>query len=75
MEYLQRWPSYLAAGPYVFQKQLNASQIIWYNKHNLVGKRSFYITTLPDKGTNHKEQLYHTNGAIKACSVFKSDFS
>ena len=54
MEYLQRGPPHLSAGPYVFQKQLNASQIIWYNKHNLVGKRSFYITTLPDKGTNHR---------------------
>ena len=41
MEYLQRWPSYLAAGPYVFQKQLNASQIIWYNKHILLDKSSF----------------------------------
>ena len=32
-----------------------ASQIIWYNKHILVDKRSFYNITLVDKGINHLE--------------------
>ena len=66
---------HLAPESYVLQKQLHASQIIWYNKHILLDKRSFYDTTLPDQGTNHEEQLYDTNVAIKAWSVFKSDFS
>ena len=69
MEYLQRGPPHLSAGLYVFQKQLNASQIIWYNKHNLVGKRSFYITTLQIKeqitGQGKAGQSYDTNDSIK----------
>ena len=52
-----------------------ASQIIWYNKHILADKRSFYNTTLADKGINHVGQLFDTNGAKKPCSVFKSEFS
>ena len=52
-----------------------ASQIIWYNKHILVNKRSFYNTTLADKGINHVRQLFDTDGAMKLWSVLKSEFS
>ena len=52
-----------------------ASQIIWYNKHILVDKRSYCSTTLADKGINHVRQLFDTNGAMKPWSVFKSEFS
>ena len=52
-----------------------ASQIIWYNKHILVDKRSFYNTTLADKGINQVGQLFDTNGAIKPWSEFKRGFS
>ena len=52
-----------------------ASQIIWYNKHILVDKRSFYNTTLAVRGINHVGQLFDTNGAMKPWSVFKREFS
>ena len=52
-----------------------ASQIIWFNKHILVDKRSFYNTTLADKGINHAGQFFDTNGGMKPWSVFKSEFS
>ena len=41
----------------------------------MVDKRSFYNTTLADKGINHVGQLFDTNGAMKPWSVFKSQFS
>ena len=41
----------------------------------MVDKRSFYNTTLADKGINHVGQLFDTNGAMKPWSVFKSKFS
>ena len=52
-----------------------ASQIIWYNEHILVDKRSFYNTILADKGINHVGQIFNTDGAMKPWSVFKSGFS
>ena len=52
-----------------------ASQIIWQNKHILVDKRSFYNTTLADKGINQVGQLFDTSGAIKPWSEFKRGFS
>ena len=52
-----------------------ASQIIWYNKHILVDKRSFYNTTQAVKGINHVGQLFDTNGAMKPWSEFKREFS
>ena len=50
-EILVKWSSNLSVPP----KTLSAiaSQIIWYNKDILVDKRSFYNTTLTDKGINH----------------------
>ena len=41
----------------------------------MVDKRSFYNTTLADKGINDVGQLFDTNGAMKPWSVFKSEFS
>ena len=41
----------------------------------MVIKRSFYNTTLTDKGINHVGQLFDTNGAMKLRSVFKKEFS
>ena len=41
----------------------------------MVDKRSFYNTILADKAINHVGQLFDTNGAMKPCSVFKSEFS
>ena len=41
----------------------------------MVDKRSFYNTTLTDKGINHVGQLVDTNGATKPWSVFQSEFS
>ena len=41
----------------------------------MVDKRSFYNTTLADKGINHVGQLFDTDGAMKPWSVFKSEFS
>ena len=37
--------------------------------------KSFYNTTLADKGINHVGQLFDTNDAIKPWYVFKSEFS
>ena len=51
-----------------------ASQIIWYNKHMLVDKRSFYNTALADNGINHLGPVFDTNGGIKPWTVFKSEF-
>ena len=70
---LSRWSSNLSVPPKI--SSTIASQIIWYNKHILVNKRSFYNTTLADKVINHVGQLFDTNGARKPCSVFKSKFS
>ena len=50
----------------------SALDFIWYNKHVLVDQRSFYNTTLVDKGVNHIGQLSDTNGAMKPWSVFKN---
>ena len=52
-----------------------ASQIIRYNKHILVDKRSFYNSNLAGKGINHVGQHFDANGAMKPWSVFKSEFS
>ena len=41
----------------------------------MVDKRSFYNTTLTDKGINYVGQLFDTNGATKPWSVFQSEFS
>ena len=41
----------------------------------MVDKRSLYNTALAGKGINHVGQLFDTNGAMKPCSVFKSEFS
>ena len=41
----------------------------------MVDKRSFYNSTLADKGINQEGQLFDTNGAMKPWSVFKSEFS
>ena len=70
---LSKWSSNLSV-PHKASSTI-ASQIIWYNKHILVDKRSFYNTTLADKGINHVGQLFDTNGAIKPWPVFKSEFS
>ena len=40
----------------------------------MVIKRSFYNTSLADKGINHVGQLFDTNGAMKPRSVFKKEF-
>ena len=39
----------------------------------MVDKRSFYNTTLVDKGVNHVGQLFDTNGAMKTWSEFKTE--
>ena len=39
----------------------------------MVDKRSFYNTTLVDKGINHVGQLFDTNGAMKTWSKFKAE--
>ena len=52
-----------------------ASQIIWYNKHILVDKSSFYNITLAGNGINHAGLLFDTNGALKPWSLFKNEFS
>ena len=70
---LSKWSSNLLVPPNT--SSTIASQIICYNKHILVDKRSFYNTTLADKGINHVGQLFDTNDAIKPWSVFKSEFS
>ena len=49
--------------------------MIWYNKHILVDKKSFYNTTLADKRINHVGQLFDTNGAMKPWSELKGEFS
>ena len=70
---LSKWSSNLSIPPKT--SSTIASQIIWYNKHILVDKRSFYNTALADKGINHVGQLFDTNGAMKTWFVFKSEFS
>ena len=40
----------------------------------MVDKRSFYNTTLGDKGINHVGQLFDANGVMKLWSEFKGDF-
>ena len=73
MTTLSKWSSNLS----VRSKTSSAtdSRIIRYNKHILVDKRSFYNTTLADKGINHLRQLCDTNGEMKPWSLFKSEFS
>ena len=65
MTTLSKWSSNLS----VRSKTSSAtdSRIIRYNKHILVDKRSFYNTTLADKGINHLRQLCDTNGEMKLC--------
>ena len=41
----------------------------------MVDKKSFYNTTLADKGIIHVGHLFDTNGAMKPWSVFKSKSS
>ena len=75
-EILLKCRSNLSVPPTAYKTSfIIASQIIWYNKHILVDKRSYYNTTLADKGINHVGQLFHTNGAMRRWSVFKSEFS
>ena len=61
---------YYQNGAAVYQYRLRlhltiASEIIWYNKHILFDKRSFYNTALVDKGINHLGQLFDTISAMK----------
>ena len=72
-EILLKWSSNLSVPPKT--SSTIASQVIWYNKHILVDKRSFYNTTLAGTGINHVGELFGTNGAMKPWSVFKSEFS
>ena len=75
-EILLKCSSNLSVPPTAYKTSfIIASQIIWYNKHILVDKRSYYNTTLADKGINHVGQLFDTNGAMRRWSVFKSEFS
>ena len=62
-EILSKWSSNLSVPPRT--SSAIASQIIWYNNHILADKRSFYNSTLADKGVNHAGQLFDTNGAMK----------
>ena len=62
-EILSKWSSNLSVPPTI--SSTTTSQIIWYNKHILFDEKSFYNTTLADKGINHVRQLFHTNGAMK----------
>ena len=71
-EILSKWSSNLSVPPKT--SSTIASQIIWYNKRILVDKRSFYNTTIADKGINHVRELFDTNGAMKPWFVFKSEF-
>ena len=72
-EILSKWSSNLSVPPKI--SSTIASQIIWYNKHIFVDKKSSYNTTLADKGINHVGQLFNTNGAMKLWAVFKREFS
>ena len=71
-EILSKWSSNLSVPPKT--SPTIASQIIWYNKRILVDKRSFYNTTIADRGINHVRELFDTNGAMKPWFVFKSEF-
>ena len=68
-EIWSKWSNNLSVPPKT--SSFIASQIIWYNKHILVNKRSFVNTTLSDKEINHIGQLFDTNGKIKPWSEFK----
>ena len=75
-EILLKCSSNLSVPPTAYKTSfITASQIIWYNKHIFVDKRSYYNTTLADKGINHVGQLFDTNGAMRHWSVSKSEFS
>ena len=60
---VSKWSSNLSVPPKT--SSTIASQIIWYNKHILVDKRSLCNTTLADKGINHVGQLFDTDSAMK----------
>ena len=72
---LSKWSGNLSELPKTSSLSTLASQIIWYNKHNLIDKRSFYNTNLADKVINHVGQLSDTTVAMKPRSVFKKGFS
>ena len=72
-EILVKWSSNLSVPPKT--SSTIASQIIWYSKHFLVDKRSFYNTTQANNGINHIGQLFDTNGAMKPWCLLKSEFS
>ena len=46
---LSKWSGNLSELPKTSSSSTLASQIIWYDKHNLIDKRSFYNTTLEVK--------------------------
>ena len=66
---LSKWNSNLSVLPKISSTII--LQVIWYNKHILVDKRSLYNATLANKGINHVGSLFDINGAIKLWSVFK----
>ena len=72
-EILLKWSGILSVPPRT--SCTIASQIIWYNEHISVDKRSFYNTALADKAINHVGQLFNTNSVMRPWSVFKNESS
>ena len=50
------------------------SNFLWFNKHNLVEKKSIFFHYFSDKGLNFVYQLFDSNGSVKSWSSIKEEF-
>ena len=50
------------------------SNFLWFNKHNLVEKKSIFFRYFYDKGLNFVYQLFDNNKCVKSWSSTKEEF-
>ena len=50
------------------------SNFLWFNKHNLVEKKSIFFRYFYDKGLNFDYQLLDNNESVKSWSSIKEEF-
>ena len=51
------------------------SNFLWFNKHILIKKKSFFFRYFSDKGLNFVYQLFNNNGSVKSWSSIKGEFN
>ena len=72
-EIFRKWSSNLSVLPN--NPSIITSQVIWFNKHNKIEKKSLFNKSLVNQDINQVGQLFKQNGMTKAWVDIKTQFS